>query len=359
MSVYRRGKRWYIDIYLTGKRFRKYAGENKKQAQTIEAELKRKYLLKELNIDDINDDPLPFHYAALRYLEYCKDTKSGRTYEMEITDYNKHLNPFIGSHNLTDVSTELLLRYQSSKKGERYSNRTINIHVGLIRKIMKYAEDRGYIRNVKLKYPMLPESQKVHTFLDPAEAKKFIKHFSYDMAMKRTCFGILTGMRPKELAYCALSDINMRMKTVKISSKPPDFIIKTKQERVIPLSDSALDIIKELDKKYSKRPKWVFSTSEKPVLSIRKSIDTARKKASIKRKITPNMLRHTFVTWLIIEGADIKSVQELAGHSDIQTTMRYAHAVKEQLRKSVSLLNLSHKSVTSKKMKGSTKAVEP
>ena len=177
--------------------------------------------------------------------------------------------------------------------------------------------------------------------------------------MKRTCFGISTGMRPKELAYCALSDINMRMKTVKISSKPPDFIIKTKQERVIPLNDSALDIIKELDKKYSKRPKWVFSTSERPVLSIRKSIDTARKKASIKRKITPNMLRHTFVTWLIIEGADIKSVQELAGHSDIQTTMRYAHAVKEQLRKSVSLLNLSHKSVTSKKKKGSTKAVDP
>ena len=108
-----------------------------------------------------------------------------------------------------------------------------------------------------------------------------------------------------------------------------------------------------------KRPKWVFSTSEKPVLRIRKSIDTARKNASIKRKITPNMLRHPFVTWLIIKGADIKSVQELAGHSDIQTTMRYAHAVKEQLRKSVCLLNFGHKSVTTRKIKRPTKAVDP
>jgi len=335
MSVYQVGKRWYIDIYLSGRRFRKSISQSKKKAQAIEAELKAKYLRRELRLEDI-EDPLPFDYVAKQYLKYCRDTKSLRTSELETTDYRKHIAPFFQGKLLQDISRDILLDYQALKKTEGYSNRTVNIHIGLVRKVMRYAEDKGYIRNVKLKYPMLDEAEKTHSFLTPQETKEFIKFFSDDLAYKRVLFGLMTGMRPAELTYLSWDDIDFELKTAKISSKPPLWTIKTKQERVIPLNEKALTIVEELLKK--RKGRWVFSHDDKPVKSVRTAMETAQKRAGITKRITPNMLRHTFATHLLMKGADIKSVQELLGHTSISTTQKYAHAIKEQLRKAVDLM---------------------
>jgi integrase/recombinase XerD len=84
--------------------------------------------------------------------------------------------------------------------------------------------------------------------------------------------------------------------------------------------------------------RWVFGVEEHVVKNIGKSIDNAARKAGIKKKITPNMLGHTFATILLMKGADLKSIQALMEHSDIATTQKYLHAVESQLRKSVDLL---------------------
>lgn len=79
-------------------------------------------------------------------------------------------------------------------KNAGLANRTINIHVGLIRKIINYGKGKKYIReSFHLKYPMLSEPVKHHAFLDFDEWEKLRNNISYDMGVKRAVFGRQTG----------------------------------------------------------------------------------------------------------------------------------------------------------------------
>lgn len=333
MSVYRRGKSWYVNITIAGHRIHRKAGSTKKQAETIASELKTRYRLKQLSMADIKRDTL-FADIADEYLYYVQDTKSARTYELEATDHKKHLDPYFGGMIAQDIDEETLRRFQGRQKNKGLANRTINMHIGLIRKILYHDK----IRKVgDIQFPMLQESQKIFMFLTPDEIERIMKHFTHSLALKRSLFGYMSGMRPAELAYLSWSDVDFEMNTVKITSKPPLWIIKTKQERVIPLNNTALQILKDLYIK--RRSHWVFSNNNKPVKSNRRAINTAAKRAGIKRKITPNMLRHSFASILLLKGVDIKTVMELMGHTSIGTTQKYLHAVSQQLKKAVSLLD--------------------
>jgi len=337
MALYLRGKVWWMDITLGGVRLQEplKQAKNRSQALRIQEDLRSKFRNKQLHIEDLH--PLPLAFAAKHYLEYCKAVKSERTYELEFTDYKKHLHPALGSA-LMPLSADILKRYQTQKKKQGYANRTVNIHIGLVRKILHYAKEKKYIHEINFKFPMLPESQKTAAFLSPKELPAFLRQLSYSMAYRRSLFGICTGLRPAELAYLSWDDIDLAMRTARIRSKPPAWTIKTKQERVVPLNNTALRILRDLRKE--RKGPWVFSTGPKPVKSIRKALDTAATNAGIKRRITPNMLRHTFATHALMRGADIKSVSEILGHSSIETTMKYLHAIKEQLQRTVGLMDL-------------------
>lgn len=337
MSVYRRGDSWYINIMLSGTRINRKAGRSKKEAQIVVAELKTMHRLKKLNVQDITDEAPPFSYAADLYLKYCMETRKARTYELADTDYKKHLSPFFCKYQIDGINTDVLKQYQSAKKKQGYANRTINIHIGLVRKVLNHDADERKLPHPTIKYPMLPESQKEHAFLTPEERDAFIASFPINtLSAKRALFALMTGLRPSELSYLSWNDISLEMKSLKVTSKPPAHTVKTNQERTVPLNQVAVDILQGLLK--LKPGRWVFGVEGHVVKNIRKSIDNAAKKAGITKKITPNMLRHTFATLAIMKGADLKSVQTLMGHSDISTTQKYLHAVESQLRKTVDLL---------------------
>ncbi len=191
----------------------------------------------------------------------------------------------------------------------------------------KYAE---------LKYPMLDEPKKKHAFLTFEEFDALKEGVTYDLGLKRMLFGRLTGMRPAELTYLTWNDIDFHLKTVKVQAKE-EWRPKTNEERVIPLSRNALGILQEL---YEKRKgRWVFSTSDRPVKSIRTALKTAAKKAGLSKRVSPNMLRHTFATHALLKGADLESVREIMGHKDIATTQKYLHSIQEHLRKTVENLD--------------------
>ena len=344
MSVYRRGSSWYIDIHLGGVRINRKAGDCKKHAKNAEAELKTKFRLKQLHITDIQND-VTFGLAANEYLDHIRKTRSVRTFEMDSTDYNKHLKSVFGHWLLQDINNNMVLAFQGSQKSSGYANRTVNIHMGLIRKIMNYAKDNKYITTVDLKYPMLPESKKQHAFLTEEEFAILKQNISYDLAVKRVIFGKNTGMRPAELTFLEWNDVHFRLKTVKVQAKK-EWKPKTSEERTIPLNSTSLRILEELYKK--KKGRWVFSNSERPVKSIRKAMDTAAKKAGLTKRVTPNMLRHTFATHALMLGADLVSVQEILGHSDIGTTQKYLHAIKESLRKTVEIVDDEARNCTAK-----------
>lgn len=143
-----------------------------------------------------------------------------------------------------------------------------------------------------------------------------------------------SGMRVSELAAVQLDHINFEVGYVRC-------IGKGSKERIIPIGKRARDAIQKYYQHIrgtstkSKMTSVLFLSRLGKKLSrqsIWKLIKYYAKKANIKRAIKPHTLRHSFATHLLEHGADLRSVQEMLGHSDISTTQIYTHVDKERLR---------------------------
>ncbi|HZK40061.1 MAG TPA: site-specific tyrosine recombinase XerD [Atribacterota bacterium] len=136
-----------------------------------------------------------------------------------------------------------------------------------------------------------------------------------------------TGMRVSELIYLKINDINMENCMLKCLGKGS-------KERIIPFGDKARQSLNlYLDRL---RPKLVKNPNEDTLFLNNRGERLSRQgafylvkvyahKAGIEKKVTPHTLRHTLATHLIENGADLRSVQEMLGHSDIATTQIYTH----------------------------------
>jgi integrase/recombinase XerD len=136
-----------------------------------------------------------------------------------------------------------------------------------------------------------------------------------------------TGLRVSELIYLKIDDINMENRMLKCLGKGS-------KERIIPFGSKAYQSLRlYLDKvrqKLVKNPNEdiLFLNSRGERLSRQGIFYLVKKyvrKAGIEKKVTPHTLRHTLATHLLENGADLRSVQEMLGHSDISTTQIYTH----------------------------------
>ena len=136
-----------------------------------------------------------------------------------------------------------------------------------------------------------------------------------------------TGMRVSELIYLKINDINMENCMLKCLGKGS-------KERIIPFGNKAYQSLNlYLDRV---RPKLVKNPDEDTLFLNSRGERLSRQgvfylvklyahKARIEKKVTPHTLRHTLATHLLENGADLRSVQEMLGHSDISTTQIYTH----------------------------------
>ncbi|MCP3739083.1 tyrosine recombinase XerC [Rossellomorea sp. BNER] len=153
----------------------------------------------------------------------------------------------------------------------------------------------------------------------------------------RAIFELLyaTGIRVSECEKLTLSDMDFSLSTVLVKGKG-------NKERYVPFGGYAHDAL-ELYIKQSRNilikeqdHSTVFVNFRgEPITSrgIRHILTELIKKASLNGKIHPHMLRHTFATHLLNNGADLRTVQELLGHSNLSSTQVYTHVTKEHLRK--------------------------
>ena len=147
-----------------------------------------------------------------------------------------------------------------------------------------------------------------------------------------------SGLRVSELCGLDLKDLDVRAKTVRVMGKGS-------KERIVPLNEPALDMIREW---MARRPEVLAKPAKKQepnamFLNARGGRLTSRSverhlkryvaELGIQRKVTPHSLRHSFATHLLAGGADIRSIQELLGHASLSTTQRYTAVSFEQLQK--------------------------
>lgn len=176
---------------------------------------------------------------------------------------------------------------------------------------------------VSKKLPHVLSLREINLLLDKANFKGNLG--LRDQAILELLYA--TGMRVSELIYLKINDINMENCMLKCLGKGS-------KERMIPFGDKARQSLNlYLDKL---RPKLIKNLNEDTLFLNNRGERISRQgvfylvklyahKAGIEKKVTPHTLRHTLATHLIENGADLRSVQEMLGHSDISTTQIYTH----------------------------------
>lgn len=168
------------------------------------------------------------------------------------------------------------------------------------------------------------------------ESAKGTKPLEYrNQALLEVLYG--TGIRVSECAEMTLSAIDFSTNVVLIHGKG-------NKDRYVPFGSFAQDALKDylkhgrniLMKTYHKDHSYVFVNHHGDPITptgIEYVLNQLIKKSSLNSDIHPHMLRHTFATHLLNNGADMRTVQELLGHSNLSTTQIYAHVTKESLQK--------------------------
>ncbi|MCD6359167.1 MAG: site-specific tyrosine recombinase XerD [Dehalococcoidia bacterium] len=240
------------------------------------------------------------------------------------------------------VNRSLLLSYILNLKQRNYSSTTVARKTAAVKSLMHFLFAEKIIKvdptenlgapKVSKSLPKPLSIYEVRQLLEqPTKSRS--REAKRDKAMLEMLYA--SGMRVSELVSLNIEDMNFDEGTIRCRGKGD-------KERLLPIHQQAINYLKEyLDKV---RPKMVYGDKEKAMFVNRRGDRLTRQglwqilknyalKANLGTKITPHTLRHSFATHLLNGGADLRSVQELLGHSNISTTQIYTHITSEHMRK--------------------------
>jgi len=234
----------------------------------------------------------------------------------------KYLLEAFGELKLSSIRANQLEQYKRLRR-EKVSVASVNRELALLKHMFHKAVDWEYLKT--------NPAQTVKLFKEPPGRLRYLLPEERDLLLKE-CSGILlvivitaleTGMRKGEMQNLKWKDVDFERRTITLTRT------KNKEIRTLPISDTLLSVLQRLY--LERRGIWVFSKPDgKPYGNWRRSFETACKQAGIEDFLFHD-LRHTFASYLVMSGVDIRTVQELMGHKDIKMTMRYSHLSKAHL----------------------------
>jgi integrase/recombinase XerD len=244
-----------------------------------------------------------------------------------------------GISNWTDVTRDDILGY-IKYLGTNLAQRSKARRLASARSFFKFAEMRGEIRQnpaASVRFPKLNvalpktlSASEVELLLTGPDAARPIGQ--RDKALLELFYA--TGLRVTELVELQLQQVHLDAGYLVVLGKG-------NKERLIPMGEYAADALKSylmdgrirLDKRNTAREVFLNNRGHKLTRQgIWKTIKQIAKKAGIKQNMTPHMLRHSFATHLLENGADLRSLQAMLGHADISTTQIYTHVARARLK---------------------------
>ena len=223
--------------------------------------------------------------------------------------------------------------------GQGVSNNTINRKISSLKSFYKFLQKTKQIDlNPLIKHKALKVEKRIQTPFSQLEISKVITHLEEkdDFVSVRNLLIVellySTGMRRGELISIQLSDVALSDKMIKV-------IGKRNKERFVPLLASVIKTMSrylELRKEVASASHFLFLTEKGNKLYetlVYRVVNSYFSNASSKEKKSPHLLRHSFATHLLNEGADLNSVKELLGHASLASTQVYTHNSVEKMKK--------------------------
>lgn len=282
------------------------------------------------------------------YLEYL-EIERGRSLKT-IENYERYLLRFLSASGVKeprDITDEVMrsfrlwLNRQSAGvhegRHETLKKKTQNYYLIAIRSFLKYLRKRGVDSYAPEKIELAKVAERTIDLLSAGDLRRLLDAPNGDTLKELRDKAIMelffsTGLRLSEL--CALQrDIDLSRDEISVRGKG-------EKVRVVFLSDDAKGAISAYLKKRTDMDDALFASDKARAdgslrltpRSIERMVKHYAAKAGIMDKVTPHILRHSFATDLLYNGADIRSVQMMLGHSNISTTQIYTHITDSELR---------------------------
>jgi len=258
--------------------------------------------------------------AFLEYLQINKGVSKNTysAYKRDLLQFEEFIQkPIIEADNMDIIS------FLSSIENKRSLNRKLSS----INSFFDFAYKQGMSDTKhKIKQAKIPKS--LPKYLTKDEIMTVVENMKinswFDLRDRALIMFIYaTGLRISETLNTKISDLENGW--VKVT------MAKGEKQRVVPVAKKALDMINEYLKKRSCQSEYLFVNKNCKPLSRISAFNITKKYLNV----SPHVLRHSFATALVLGGADLRVIQELLGHSSLNTTQIYTHIQKENLKDTV------------------------
>ncbi len=288
--------------------------------------------------------------AILQFLEYL-EIERGRS-DKTIENYHRYLDrlvEFADDIKVGAINQETIRKWRlwlnriRDDRGRPISKTTQNYHLIALRSFLAYLSKRGIKSLTPEKIELARVRRKQVTFLTSEELSLLFSQPNIDSQTGLRDRAILellfsSGLRVSELVGLNRDHINLKRREFMVRGKGqkdrPVFISQEAANWVKRYLGTRLDSLPPLFISYSgnQEPSTDGNYRRLSARSVQRIVKSYALRAGITKKVSPHTLRHSFATNLLMNGADIRSVQTMLGHSDISTTQIYTHVTDPHLK---------------------------
>ncbi|WP_226534679.1 tyrosine recombinase XerC [Fictibacillus halophilus] len=281
------------------------------------------------------------------FLNYLMIEKNSSPYTIE--HYEKDINDFTSFlkqqaiEGFAAVSYVLVRHYLVTLHEKKYARNTVARKISSMRSFYRFLNREKVVEQNPFAMASLPKKAKMlPQFLYEKELEKLFNVSDLSMPIGQRNQAILellygTGIRVSECCKLQLKDLDLFVEAALIKGKG-------KKERYVPLGSFAKEALERyitdgrkvlLEKTENKTDSLFLNYKGEPLSarSVRNILNKIIEESSLNIHISPHVLRHTFATHMLNEGADLRTVQELLGHSQLSSTQVYTHVTKDHLKK--------------------------
>lgn len=279
----------------------------------------------------------------IQYLRYERNYSSLTeiSYLNDLTQFQDFVVLECGTLNWKEIDSDLIRIWISQLMEGGIKARSVNRKLSALKSFFRYLKKNGVIQQNPAQQVSGPKiTKKLPTFVNNEDLNKIIDDplaFDDNFRGNRDRFLIelfyLTGMREAELISLKDSDIDFSQKTLRVTGK-------RNKQRLIPFSDETkeklMQYIEKRNQEIANKSPFLFVKEDGEPLYPRlvyRVIHNHLNSISTLSKKSPHVLRHSFATGMLNNGAEINAVKELLGHSSLASTEIYTHVTFEELKK--------------------------
>jgi len=330
-------KNWYISWQIYGRKYIRSIGPSKTAAVAalgkIKAEIEEGRFLQRL-------PETPWHEAVEMFRQWFRTNKKPKTQQMYENSLNV-LSEYFGHLTLNQITPSMVEDFKARRakdtrpvrKGKEtiyvpISPATINRDLATLKRLFSLAEDWGLVSTNKIhRIKLLKENNKRLRFLTDQEIDALLQACDSPHLRLAVRIALETGLRKDAILTLRWSEVDFKNHMIHKKTKGD----KTVHIPMTELLEKELKAWKQFHKVLSP---YVITYKGQPVKDIKRSFATACRKAGIE-DFRFHDLRHTFASHFLMRTKDLKTLQEILGHSDITTTMRYAHLLDEHKKEAM------------------------